>query len=79
MAEVPYRVGESGTEVFIPQRNGRVLSVPQAQQALAGAMGAGGSPGGGGGAPLVVQVVVDGRQFAESAIPHLEVHRRSTQ
>lgn len=79
MADVPYRVGESGTEVFIPQRNGRVLSVPQAQQALAGAMGAGGSPGGGGGAPLVVQVVVDGRQFAESAIPHLEVHRRSTQ
>lgn len=40
-AGTPYMVGENGPEPFIPAVDGRILSVPQAQAALAG--GSGGS------------------------------------
>lgn len=62
-----YVIGENGPELFTPGATGFVTPPDR--------FGTQAGPG----APLVVQVVVDGRQFAESAIPHLEVHRRSTQ
>lgn len=77
MADVPYRVGESGTEVFIPQQNGRVLSVPQAQQALAGAMAGEAGAQGGGASVIVVPVYLDGRKIAEATARPNELIRRA--
>lgn len=77
MADVPYRVGESGTEVFVPQQNGRVLSVPQAQQALAGAMAGETGAQGGGASVIVVPVYLDGRKIAEATARPNELIRRA--
>jgi hypothetical protein len=38
---VPSMVGERGPELFVPQQPGRILSVPQAQAAVAGGRGGG--------------------------------------
>ncbi len=62
-----YVIGERGPELFTPGATGFVTPPDRFDRQV------------GPGAPLVVQFVMDGRQFAESAIPHLEVHRRSTQ
>ena len=78
MAGVPYRVGESGEEIFVPQRSGRVLSPAQAQQAVVAAMaGAGETQGGGGSATIVVPVYLDGRKIAEATVRPSELIERA--
>lgn len=61
-----YLVGEHGPEILTMGATGFVTPPSR--------MGGGGNPAAG---PLVVQVLVDGRQMAEAAIPHFEQERRS--
>lgn len=62
-----YLVGEHGPELFTPGATG-FITPPDRLDTQRGP-----------GAPVVVQLVVDGRQLTETTIPYTELIRRSTQ
>jgi hypothetical protein len=61
---MPYLVGETGPELFMPGRNGTMLNAARTNAAM-------NTPAMAGGGTTTIQVVLDGRVLAEAQAPYL--------